>query len=132
MKTCLSAGEVIRAALTEDNEVSGRVTGIYPIAADNAELPYITFRRTGHGHRTGYKQTPVKGRPGSETVHIEVACAAASYIESVEMAEAVRAALDYVQAEHEGLVIRSCTLVDSSESRETDAYIQRLVFECKT
>ena len=131
-KTCLGAGETIRAVLTEDDGVGSRVRGIYPIAADNTELPYITFRRTGHEQRPGYKQTPVKGRPGSDTVHIEVVCRAATYLESVDIAEAVRAALDGVQAEHGGLPIRSCTMVDSSEDREADAYIQLLVFECKT
>lgn len=124
-KTCLSAGEIVRAVLMGDPAVSERVKNVYPIVADASELPYIVYRRTG------YEQTAVKSPKGGDTVHIEVLCLAASYLESVEIAEAVRAALDGMQAEYEGLTIRGCTLEDSSEDWEADAYIQQLVFRCR-
>lgn len=68
---------------------------------------------------------------GAESAEIEVACYAASYSDSVELAEAVRAALDRRQAEAEGLHMRCCTLIDSSEDYYDDAYIQTLVFDVK-
>ena len=54
---------------------------------------------------------------------------AATYQESVELAEAVRAALDYAQGEKDGLVMRSCILADGEELYEDDAYVQSLTFK---
>ncbi len=124
-KTSLSAGEIIRAVLAEDPEVSLRATDIYPVVEDRADLPYIVYRRVALDHN------PVKSGPGSDTVTIEILCFTQGYTEGVELAEAVRDALDGVQAEHRGMVIRSCTLADSAEDWEDDAYIQQLTFNCK-
>lgn len=124
-KSSLSAGEIIRAVLTEDPEVSRRAGDVYPVVEDRADLPYIVYRRAG------LEQTPVKKQRGSDTVLMEILCFTKGYTEGVELAEAVRNALDGVQAEHEGLVIRSCTLTDSEETWYDDAYVQQLIFNCK-
>lgn len=124
-KSSLSAGEIIRAVLTEDPEVSRRAGDVYPVVEDRADLPYIVYRRAG------LEQTPVKGQRGSDTVLMEILCFTKGYTEGVELAEAVRDALDGVQAEHEDLVIRSCTLTDSEENWYDDAYVQQLIFNCK-
>ena len=42
-----------------------------------------------------------------------------------------RGALDGVQGETDGLVMRSCHLVDSEEGWQDDAYVQQLVFNVK-
>ena len=69
--------------------------------------------------------------PGADTVTMEVFCYAAQYADSVELAEAVRAALDYSKGERAGLTMRSCTLVDSEELYEDDAFVQQLLFAVK-
>ena len=110
-KSSLSAGEIIRAILIEDSEVMARAKKVFPVVEDSAELPYIVYRRTQP------VQTPVTGQAG--------------YTEGVELAEAVRGALDGAQGAQDGLVMRSCYLEDSEEAWQDDAYVQQLVFNVK-
>lgn len=122
-KTSLSAGEVIRAALLDDKDVMARVNKIFPVATDSAELPYISYRRAG------FEQNPQKaGAPGADSIEFEVLCFTAHYTEGVELAEAVRAALDHTTITHGGLRLRACTLTDSEEAYQDDAFVQQLVF----
>lgn len=124
-KTSLSAGEIIRTILANDAEVTTRANKIYPVVEDRADLPYIVYRRTQ------LKQDPIKNGRGADTVGIEILCYTKQYTEGVELAEAVREALDGVQGESDGLVMRSCYLEDSEEAWQDDAYVQQLVFNVK-
>lgn len=124
-KTSLSAGEIIREILSSDPEVAARTNKIFPVAVDNADLPYVLYRRVQ------LEQVPVKDRRGADTVGIEVMCYTSQYTEGVELAEAVRAALDGRQAELDGLRMRSCFLSDSEEAWQDDAYVQQLIFTVK-
>ena len=124
-KSSLSAGEIIRAVLTSDPEVTARAKKVYPVVEDTAELPYVVYRRTQ------LEQGQVKGRRGNDNVTIEVLCCTKGYTEGVELAEAVRDALDNKTAESDGLVMRSCYLTDSEEAWQDDAYLQVLVFNVK-
>lgn len=125
-RTSLSAGEIIRAILMQDSEVTARVKKIYPVVVDTAELPYLVYRRAQ------LEQTPTKvNGHGADTVGIEIMCYTANYTEGVELAEAVRAALDGVQGESDGLVMRSCYLSDSEEAWQDDAYVQQLMFNVR-
>ena len=122
-KTSLSAGEVIRAALLDDKDVMARVNKIFPVVADSAELPYISYRRAG------FEQNPQKaGAPGADSIQLEVLCFTARYTEGVELAEAVRAALDHTNITQGDLRLRACTLTDSEEAYQDDAFVQQLVF----
>ena len=125
-KTSLSAGAVIRSILLSDEEVKKRTNKVFPIVIDQAQLPYILYRRAALQHN------PTKaGMPGADTVTMEVVCYTAQYADGVELAEAVRAALDYGKGESGGVCMRSCTLVDSEEGYEDDAFLQQLVFQVK-
>lgn len=124
-KSSLSAGEIIRAVLTSDPEVTARANKVYPVVEDTAALPYVVYRRTQ------LEQGQVKGRRGNDNVTIEVLCYTKGYTEGVELAEAVRDALDNKTAESDGLVMRSCYLTDSEEAWQDDAYLQVLVFNVK-
>lgn len=124
-KSSLSAGEIIRAVLTSDPEVTARAKKVYPVVEDTAELPYVVYRRTQ------LEQGQVKGRRGNDNVTIEVLCYTKGYTEGVELAEAVRDALDNKTAESDGLVMRSCYLTDGEEAWQDDAYLQVLVFNVK-
>lgn len=124
-KSSLSAGEIIRAVLTSDPEVTARAKKVYPVVEDTAELPYVVYRRTQ------LEQGQIKGRRGNDNVTIEVLCYTKGYTEGVELAEAVRDALDNKTAESDGLVMRSCYLTDSEEAWQDDAYLQVLVFNVK-
>lgn len=125
-KTSLSAGLIIRQLLLGSEALTQRTRNIFPIVTDKAVLPYILYRRTALGHN------PTKaGQPGADTVQMEVNVYAAAYDEGVELAEAVRTALDYAQGEVAGLRMRSCILTDSEEGWEDDAYVQAMVFTIK-
>ena len=101
-KTSLSAGAIIRSILLTDEEVKKRTNKVFPIVIDKAQLPYILYRRASLQHN------PVKERmPGADTVTMEVVCYTAKYADGVELAEAVRAALDHASAELDGVVMRS-------------------------
>jgi hypothetical protein len=122
-KTSLSAGAIIRDILINDADVMAIAKKVFPVVTDKAELPYVAYRRSRLEHNT----TKAKN-PGADTVQIDINCYAATYQESVELAEAVRAALDYSQGEKDGLVMRSCTLADGEEIYENDAFVQCLTF----
>lgn len=125
-KTSLSAGSIIRDMLLKDTEVKKRTNKVFPVATDTAVLPYILYRRAA------LEQNPAKtGYPGSGTVVIEVVCYTEKYADGIELAEAVRAALDGKQGEKDGVVMRSCMLSDSEEGYDSDAYAQQLVFRVK-
>ena len=66
--------------------------------------------------------------PGADKVQIAINCYSKTYEGSIELAEAVRAALDNVQGEKSGLAMRSCYLSDGEEFYEDDAYVQGLIF----
>ena len=126
MKTSLSAGAIIREILLGDEDVKRRTNKIFPIVINKAELPYILYRRAALQHN------PTKaGLPGADTVTMEVFCYTANYADGVELAEAVRKALDYAQGEKDGLIMRSCTLVDSEEDFTDDAFVQYLSFNVR-
>lgn len=125
-RTSLSAGSIIRDMLLKDPNVSNVTKKVFPVATDTAILPYILYRRAS------MEQNPTKvGYPGADTVVIEVICYTEKYGEGVELAEAVRAALDNKQGEKDGLVMRSCVLTDGEEGYDSDAYAQQLVFNIK-
>lgn len=125
-KTSLSAGLIIRAILLEDPEVKARTNKVFPVVVDKAELPYILYRRTS------LAQNPQKsGQPGADEVQIEILCFTERYGEGVELAEAVRGALDQVSAEHDGMRMRSCYLTESEETWQDDAFVQQLIFSVK-
>lgn len=124
-KTSLSAGAIIRDMLLSNELVKERTNKIFPISTDKAVLPYILYQRGALEHN------PAKTAPGADTAVVNVYCCAATYAESVELSEAVRAALDYKQGEKDGLVMRSCMLVGAEEGYEDDAFVQHLEFNVK-
>lgn len=124
-KTSLSVGEIIYDVLTNDAEVMARTNKVFPVVTDKATLPYVAYRRSRLEHN------PAKGTQGADTVQIDVLCFAAKYGDGVQLAEAVRQALDGKQATKDTLIMRSCTIAGGEEYYENDAYIQELNFIIK-
>lgn len=127
IKSSLSVGAAVRAALLDDAAVRGITDKVFPVITDSAQLPYVVYRRTA------LEASPQK-HVGSvcDSVSIEVYCYASKYAQSVELAEAVRGALDMRSIEHDGIRVRSCVLTDSEEAFADDAYMQQLVFTIKS
>lgn len=124
-KTSLSVGEIIYDVLTNDAEVMARANKVFPVVTDKATLPYVAYRRSRLEHN------PAKGTQGADTVQIDVLCFTAKYGDGVQLAEAVRQALDGKQATKDTLIMRSCTIAGGEEYYENDAYIQELNFTIK-
>lgn len=129
-RTVLSAGIMINTMLAQNTEVMAMTGGrIYAvIAPEDAVLPYIVYGRDS------LETNPNKsGRP-ADGANIGLACYAADYVESVNLAEAVRSALDCQSGawrEDENsrpIIMRQCLLTASSEDIGVDAYIQDLNF----
>ncbi|MCD8265557.1 MAG: DUF3168 domain-containing protein [Prevotellaceae bacterium] len=124
-KSILSAGEILRNVLASDEGVSAVTSKIFPVVVEDAAvLPYIAYSRQGLD-----SQAVKTGRP-ADTAQIEVACYAASYAGSVDLAEAVRDALEGLQTEPDGngFRIRSCHLTDATENIGDGCYVQYLTF----
>lgn len=111
--------------MLNDADVTHRTSKVFPVAAFDARLPYIVYRRAQ------MEQNPIKTGRGADMVTIEVHVYTEQYTDGVELAEAIRSALDGKQAEQDGLVMRSCTLVDSEEAWQDDAFVQVLMFNAK-
>lgn len=126
-RTSLSAGLVVYDALKASPAVSRMATKIFPVTTDEAVLPYVAYRRRNT------QQVSVKGyQTGAETVTYEVACFAASYEDSVALAEYARYAIESSEGTAlDGLNVRAAVMVDSSEQWQDDAYVQTMVFELK-
>ena len=110
--------------LLSSADVRAITTDVFPVYRDRALLPYVYY------HRASLTTAQTSGKP-ADTVAMELVCCAATYEQSVLLAEAVRSALDGMQAEAAGLRLRSCYLADAEELWEADAYVQRLIFNVK-
>lgn len=118
--TSISAGTIVRRILM-DNGIADKVTKIYPIASDKADLPYIIYRRT----------SVVTERAKWEVVEdkaiIRIAVLTEDYDSGTELAEEVRAALDGKDLTAYG--VSSCALTNTDETWMDDAFIQNLYFQ---
>lgn len=122
MATSLSAGLIIRDALI-NSDVATIATKIYPVIADSATLPYVTYRCMAT------EQQPTKqGQTGSDTVRVCVACYAKTYADCVALSEKVRCAIDCQQHTLDSLKMRACYLTDSNDAWEDDAFVKELIF----
>lgn len=121
----LSASKIIGSVL--NSKVGYRVTKIFPvIAAEEAQLPYISY------YRDGLVQDPVKGNlPGAFSAVIKILCFSSDYGESVELAESVKEALDGKSCKSDDLKIRACILSDAKEIYDADSFVQLLTFNVK-
>ncbi len=125
--TSLSVGSLIREILTENEDVAAITDRVFPVVTDKAELPYIFYRVNSFEHDA------TKGKQGADTVGVEVVCCTETYAECVDLAEAVRNALDYqAYVSGDGLLrLRSCNLSGYDQTWEDDAHVGTLNFALK-
>lgn len=127
MATSLSIGLAAYNMLSSSTELTEQVTAIYPVvSAVEAVLPYVAYRVSGSDC------TPTKSLVSSDSVSMEVTVWANTYQECVEIAESVRAALDYKCGDFGGLQVRSCTFSgQGAEDFQDDAFYKILNFTIK-
>lgn len=124
-RSILSVGAALYEVLNQ--ELKGTVTKVFPVVTDEAELPYVCYRRES------LETIPTKPGISTDTAVVSIACFAATYGESVALAERVRQILDNRQWSSElvPLILRSIVLADAKEEWADDAYIQTLYFKIK-
>lgn len=125
MKPTILSSSIVIGAVLQDC-VSNLVTKIFPvIAVKDAEAPYIRYVRTK------LAQSAVKLNMGPTDAIVQVDCCTREYSEGVELAEAVREALDGCQCRVGDITMRSCMLMDGSEDYRDDTFVQTLIFKVK-
>ncbi len=108
----------------------------YPVVAENgADYPFLTWKRTSLGSENSKDIYNLQ-----DTVTMELAIAARTYSESLELAERVAERLDHIRGqerrhhgnpEHRPLFIADIDIVDSSEEYVANVYVQVLVIEVR-
>lgn len=132
-RTILRCGASIRDILMQMPAVAGKkITKIYPIVADNADLPYIVYRRAS------MDGVPVKnaGSLSATTTQFDIAICTETYAQGVLIAEEVIRQLDGVayvpDPGDSGCAISRCTFAGSEgEDWEANAYVQYLTFNVR-
>lgn len=124
-RTSLSFGVAIYKVLCD--ALGKSVTKVFPVVTDEANLPYVCY------HRDAIGTTPTKSATAfaADVANVTIDCYAATYGESVALAENVRAALDNTRGNVNGVEIRGCYMVDASESWADDAFVQSLTFQLR-
>lgn len=120
--TSISAGSLLYEILANDETVKGLATRIYPLYEDDGKLPYCVYACIG------MDQTAIKAGKGSDHLQMQIDCYAATYAESVTLAEAIRSALDRRQTGANGLTLNCSILTDRVEAYDGDAFVQILTF----
>lgn len=116
-RTSISAGALIRHALMASEEVKKRVNKIYPVVTERADLPYILYRHTG-------LDAVATTKGGADRITFELNCFTAQYAEGIELAEAVRDALEGQSVTLDGLTLRNCYVTNFASEWDSDAHVQ--------
>lgn len=115
----------IRSILTENDELMKLIDedNIFSLIAHaDAKLPYIVMSR--NSIQTQY----TKDRAFDNTVQFTVNVVAHSYIESIEIANAVRHALENFHWKNAEIWIHPISVLNITESTDGDQFVQSLLF----
>lgn len=115
----------IRKWLTENSEVTSLVPAknIVPLVVSPTAQPFITFQ---HG-----SIEPDYTNDGCVVDHVQVliVVVATDYEESIDIAAAVRKAVEYNKYEDENIYIPVITISQIDEAVENDNYLQEILVE---
>ena len=120
----LQTGKAINALLSANEEVT-RMVGdrIYPLVSKvDCKFPFIVYQRMSCV--TNYTKDGLI----AEEQNYSITVLADTYSESVELADAVRDALELERGTFAGQHIRNIALASVSESWVSDTYVQELNF----
>lgn len=120
-------GKYIYKILSENENITNYVDNkIYPIVAKtDTTYPFIVYSKVG------IEPTYIKDVPSGDKIGVSVIVVSEKYTESVNIANEVRKAFEFVSYKSDELLIRRIKLVDVSETWENDVYLQILNFECE-
>ena len=115
----------VRKWLTESSEVTALVdrANIVPLVISPVTQPFITFQ---HGPiEVEYAKVP--DSVVIDRVEVLIAIVATDYEQSIDIAAAVRSAIEYKQYEDEDIYIPVITIDEINEDVEGDNYIQSIL-----
>lgn len=125
----LSIGAHIFESLSTSDALT-RLVGakIYPLSTKkHTTFPFIIYKRTG------LTPNDTKDRYGSgDNVGVEVIVADDDYTNSINIAEAVRAALEHKGGDYDTFTVTDARLAACDEDFIEETYIQRLTFSFET
>ena len=120
----LQTGKAINALLSANEDVTRMVCDrIYPLVSKvDCEFPFIVYQRMS--------VVPSYTKDGliAEEQNYNITVLADTYSESVELADAVRDALELERGTFAGQRIRNIKLTSVNESWVSDTYVQELNF----
>lgn len=125
----LFIGKTVLELLEKSTSLTDLVgVNIHPVIVQkDTVFPYVVYRRSGL--ETSYTKD---NYATDDTVTIDVIAVSQSYSESLNVAQAVRMALENKKGDFKDLRINSIELVDAQEGGE-DVFVQSLTFKinCK-
>ena len=116
----LQIGKAIKDILSK-----GGIKNAYPLIADaGTTFPFIVYRRSS------FTPASTKDRFNYKyDVMVELAVAAATYADSVTLADQVAELMEKTNGTYKDIEINDITIIDGSEEySEQDAFIQKLTF----
>lgn len=121
-------GPLVMDRLLASQVVSDHISNrMFALVADNrTKFPFLVFTRESinEGKRT-------KDGCISDIVTFRIDTLAATYNESVLLADAVRECLEVPVFANNDIIVRDTFLAGSTESWDSDTYIQQLRFTCE-
>lgn len=126
MGTIIQIGKAIAEILREDSAVKAAVgTNVFPLIADEkTPFPFIIYRRVSGSDAT------TKDSRYSESCTVEIAVIADDYLASVNIATAVKNAMENFRSNYKGdFKIQKINFMGSGEQYYSNAYTQTLQFE---
>ena len=111
----MTVGKAIYYLLTNSTDIAAIVsTRVFPeVAQQDAPLPYVVYNVTNN------EPSDTKAEPSElDTANVEVNCFSTSYTESIDLAVAVRAALDRVTGTYNGVNVQSIAYMNETLSFE--------------
>lgn len=125
MTNSIFIGKALYLLLNDDAILKKSVTGVYPLIAENdAKYPFITYSRDNiysNICKDGYYE---------DKVTFSVTVVSANYLNSLDIANRVRAILEQKEIITKDVILYDVKLTGIDESFNDNAYIQNLSFDC--
>lgn len=125
MDNTILAGKYLRNILISNQNVTSLIpaTNIFPLIANaDTQFPFIVYSRNS--------MNAVYSKDGTceNSISFTIIVVSDDYVQSLEIANAVRNALDTYRYKDENITIDRIKLTSAYEETFEDAYIQRLIF----
>ena len=128
MDNSILAGKYIRKLMVENEELTSQISpnNIFPLIANaDTRFPFIVYSRTN------LIPTYTKNFLTENDVNFTIIVVSDDYVQSLEIANSVRHALESHRVSDESIVIYPIRLQSVIEETLEDAYIQRMQFTFK-